>query len=156
MLQMALDGMIKIVNYIADVLYRLYGFLSDRFRELEIYEKIIVVASIISVLIPVLPVARFYIFDHWNYINNPLAVYFIGIIMVMLISVVYQRLWLHILRLVIMGYYLFWVLYLPVGNHITKAHPYELAYGYYVNIFASLAYIIICGLSIVHMRRRLY
>ncbi|MCX8124619.1 MAG: hypothetical protein N3F66_10730 [Spirochaetes bacterium] len=144
---------INFFNWIADILLRVYEYCIGIYRELEVQEKIIIVLSIVSVVIPILPIARFYIFESWYYVNNPLAVYFIGIIIIMVIASVIQRPWLMIARLIVIVYYLFWMVYLPIGNLITKAKPYELAYGYYVNIIISVLYVILCGFSLFAIRR---
>ncbi len=144
---------IQFINWLADLLLRLFEYCIGIFRELEIHEKIIIVLSIVSVIIPILPIARFYIFESWYYINNPLAVYFIGIIIIMVIASVVQKPWILIARLIIIVYYLIWMIYLPAGNLITKAKPYELVYGYYINIVISIIYIGLCGFSLFGMRR---
>ncbi len=160
MLDVIVDSIAKVVSYIlqlinwlADLLLRLYEYSIGIFRDLEIHEKIIIILSIVSVVIPILPIARFYIFESWHYVNNPLAVYFIGIIIIMILSSVVQRSWLLITRLIIIVYYLIWMIYLPLGNLITKAKPYDLTFGYYINIVISLLYVALCGFSLFTMRR---
>jgi len=160
MLDVILDFIAKMISYImsfinwaADILLRFMEYCVSIFRELEIPEKIIVLLSIVSVIIPILPIARFYIFESWYYVNNPLAVYFIGIIILMVISSLVQKPWILIARLIIIVYYLIWMIYLPIGNLITKAKPYELVYGYYINIVVSIVYIGLCGFSLFNMRR---
>ncbi len=160
MLDLILDFIAKLLSYIitfinwaARILMRLLEYCVGIFRELEIQEKIIVVLSIVSVIIPILPIARFYIFESWFYVNNPLAVYFIGIIIIMVISTIVQQGWILIIRLIIIVYYLAWMIYLPAGNLITRANPYELAYGYYINIVISVIYIGLCIFSLFTIRR---
>ncbi|MEJ5362007.1 MAG: hypothetical protein WHV26_08075 [Spirochaetota bacterium] len=148
-----LSHIMKFINWAADILMRLLEYCVGIFRELEIQEKIIILLSIVSVIIPILPIARFYIFESWYYVNNPLAVYFIGIIIIMVISSIVQKPWLLIARLIIIVYYGAWMVYLPVGNLITRAKPYELAYGYYINIVISVVYIGLCIFSLFNMRR---
>ncbi|NMB65402.1 MAG: hypothetical protein GYA16_11110 [Spirochaetes bacterium] len=143
----------KFINWVADILMRLIDYCIRIFRELEIQEKIIILLSIVSVIIPILPIARFYIFESWYYVNNPLAVYFIGIIILMVISTIVQKSWILITRLIIIIYYLAWMIYLPAGNLITRAKPYELAYGYYINIAISIVYIGLCVFSLLSQRR---
>lgn len=143
----------KFINWAADILMRLIDYCIGIFRELEIQEKIIILLSIVSVIIPILPIARFYIFESWYYVNNPLAVYFIGIIILMVISTIVQKPWILITRLIIIIYYLAWMIYLPAGNLITRAKPYELAYGYYINIAISIVYIGLCVFSLLSQRR---
>lgn len=144
---------LQFINWVADLLLRLYEYSIEIFQKLEIHEKIIIILSIVSLVIPILPIARFYIFESWYYVNNPLAVYFIGIIIIMVISSIVDRPWLLIARLVVIVYYLIWMIYLPFGNLITKAQPYELAYGYYINIVISVFYVVLCGFSLFAMRR---
>ncbi|MEW6525487.1 MAG: hypothetical protein WBK20_12870 [Spirochaetota bacterium] len=148
-----LSYILKFINWAADILMRLLEYCVGIFRELEIQEKIIILLSIVSVIIPILPIARFYIFESWYYVNNPLAVYFIGIIIIMVISTLVQKRWILITRLIVIVYYLMWMIYLPVGNLITRAKSYELAYGYYINIVISVVYIGLCIFSLFNMRR---
>jgi len=144
---------VQFINRVADILMRLYEYCIGIFRELDIFEKCIVIVSIVSLAIPVLPIARFYIFESWYYVNNPLAIYFIGIIIIMVVSALWQKFWILIARLLIIVYYFAWVIYLPIGNSITKARPYELAYGYYCNLVVSVVYIVLCVLSLINSRR---
>lgn len=160
MLDVILDLIAKMISYImtfinwaADILIRFMEYCISIFREIETQEKIIILLSIVSVIIPILPIARFYIFENWYYVNNPLAVYFIGIIILMVIASIIQKPWILIARLIIIVYYLIWLLYLLIGNLITRAKPYELAYGYYINIVVSIVFIGLCGFSLFNMRR---
>jgi hypothetical protein len=160
MVDVILDFIAKMISYImsfikwaADILLRFLEYCVGIFRELEIPEKIIILLSIVSVIIPILPIARFYIFESWYYINNPLAVYFIGVIILIVIASIIQKPWIVIARLIAIILYFIWIIYLPIGNLITKAKPYELAYGYYINIVVSIIYISLCGFSLFTMRR---
>lgn len=160
MLDVIFDFIARIISYItafinwaADILLRFMEYCVGIYRDLEVSEKIIVLLSIVSVIIPILPIARFYIFESWYYVNNPLAVYFIGIVILMVISTIVQKPWIQVARLIIIVYYLLWMIYLPIGNLITRAKPYELAYGYYINIVISVLYIGLCVFSLFNMRR---
>jgi hypothetical protein len=44
-------------------------------------------------------------------------------------------------RIIINAYYLFWVIYIPLAGELTKADPYEITFGYYLNIAAPAIYI---------------
>ena len=74
--------------------------------------------------------AKFYIFESWFYVNNPLAVYMIGIAMVMFGSLYVSGLYVFIARIVLNSYYLIW------------ANPHWIIFGYFLNIAVPVIYIL--------------
>ncbi len=126
-----------IINFIYDILSRLY----EKFLDVSLPEKIVFLNIITAFLAVILPVARYYIFDTWFYINNSLAVYMLAIVIVMYVSLYFAGAIKLAARLAINGYYLFWVIYLPLAGELTKADPYEISFGYYLNIAAPAVYI---------------
>lgn len=127
-------------------LFELVGELASRaygiFVDLSVSEKLIVANTLTAFFAVILPVARYYIFETYFYINNPLAVYMIGIVLVMWISIFFQGLWRFTVRVVLNAYYLFWVIYLPLAGELTRANPHSISIGYYINIVAPIFYIL--------------
>ncbi len=127
-------------------------FLYEKFLEIPLTEKIIVINSIPAFFAVVLPVARYYIFEEWYNINNPLSVYMIGIVFFMVAGTIFRYFWVLVLRLLVNMYYLFWIIYLPMAGELTKADPYEISVGYYVNIAVPAVYILVAAVSFVIYR----
>ena len=141
-----------IASAIIKYAYEFLLFLYEKFLEIPIIEKIIVINTIPAFFAVILPVARYYIFKEWYYINNPLAVYMIGIVLLMLISTLIRYTWLLVLRLLVNMYYLFWVIYLPAAGELTKADPFQITAGYYVNIAVPATYILAVIISFISYR----
>jgi len=123
---------------VGELASRAYGV----FIELSVSEKLIVANTVTAFLAVILPVARYYIFETYFYINNPLAVYMIGIVAVMIVSIFFKGLWRLAVRVALNAYYLFWVIYLPLAGELTRANPHSISIGYYVNIAAPVFYIL--------------
>ena len=131
-----------IIFVIIDFLQSFFLVIYDKFLNISIFEKIILLNAITAFFAILFPVARFYIFNSYFYINNPLAVYLICIIIIMFISINFSRFVKLTLRLFLNGFYLFWVIYLPLAGEITKADPYEIYTGYYINMAVPSVYLI--------------
>ena len=125
----------------------------EKFIEQNIYEKLITISFIPAFFAVAMPVARYYIFESYFYINNPLSVYLIGIVIIMLPLALLPALWSLLLRCFINVYYLFWVIYLHYSEGITKA-PYELVWNYYLNIAVPILFIIFSVSSFIIYRER--
>lgn len=130
-------------DLISDLLRRMY----QKFLEIHFSEKVVFFNIIPAFFAVIVPVARFYIFESYFYINNPLAVYLIGIVLVMFASIYFTGLIKLIIRVVMNGYYLFWIIYLPVAGELTKADPYEIYFGYYINIAVPVIFIVFSMVS---------
>ncbi len=136
-----------LIRLIVDLVIEMLRHLYEKFYEVNFAEKVIFLNIIPAFLAIILPVARFYIFDTYFYINNPLAVYMIGIVIIMFGSLYFPGLFVFIARLLINGYYLFWIIYLPLAGELTKAHPHEITFGYYLNIAVPLIYFVFSAVS---------
>ncbi len=90
----------------------------------------------------ILPVARYYIFETWFQINNPQAVYLIGIVFIMIVTMYLPLVAAFAVRLVINLWYLLWVIIVSATGSISQA-PYELSIGYYFNIAAPVIYLVL-------------
>ena len=63
----------------------------DKFIDIRMPEKIIFLNSIGAFFSIILSVAKFYIFETYYFVNNPLAVYMIGIAFIMLVTILRLR-----------------------------------------------------------------
>ncbi len=132
----------RLFQFVADLFFKILGRIYDKYLDVSVSEKLVFLNSIPAFIIIILPVARYYIFETYYYINNPLAVYMLGIIAIMLISLYFSGLVKLIVRILVNGYYLFWIIYLPMAGELTKANPHEITAGYYLNIAVPAVYII--------------
>ncbi len=132
----------RIISFIKNIIISLLKSLISKFAGLRIPEKLIVINTIAALPAIVLPVAKFKIFESFYYVNNPLGVYLIGIIIIILISFYFKSLVKLIIRLAVNVYYLFWIIYIPLAGKLTKANPHEISFGYYLNIAVPALYIL--------------
>ena len=140
----------KFKNMILSILVlplKILNLIYNKYLDLSMPDKIIFLNSFLAFFAIILPVARYYIFETYFYINNPLAVYMIGIVLIMFISLYYRGSIKLIIRLLINSYYLFWIVYIPLAGELTKADPHEICIGYYINIAVSIIFIISSLLS---------
>ncbi len=136
-----LGGLKDFIFYVIGLVGQLAGRGYEKFLDISMPEKIIFLNTLTAFFAVILPVAEYYIFETYFYINNPLSVYMIGIVMVMWISIFYEGLVRLLVRLLLNAYYLIWIIYIPLSGELTKADPHRITYGYYINIIAPLIYI---------------
>lgn len=110
------------------------------FMGLTLLNKIIVLNTFTSFLAIVLPIAKYYIFESWNDINNPVAVYLILIVLIMFATLFFQGTLVLAVRVIINLWYLISVIVLYATHSISHA-PYVLSMGFLFNIAAPLIYI---------------
>ncbi len=120
--------------------------LLDWFLGLAIFNKLIVINFSVAFLAIVMPVAKYYIFESWFVINNPVAVYLIGIVFVMIATIYLPNLYGYIIRMVLNFWYLAWILFLLASGGISHA-PYELTTGFYFNIAAPVLFMVFSSLQ---------
>ncbi len=137
---------LEIVKFFYELILKLFSRLIEKFTDLNICEKIIVINCGAAFFAIILPVAKYYIFETYFTINNPLAVYMIGIVLIMLITEHYRNKITFFIRETVNIYYLFWVIYLHLSGELTKA-PYIITPGYYLNIIVPLIFILFSFLS---------
>ncbi len=143
LIDVLMDLFEKLRGLLLDVLQavgRLAGTGYEKFLDLSISEKVVFLNAVGAFLAVVMPVARYYIFETYFYINNPLAVYMIGIVFVMWGTLFFEGLVKFLVRMSVNGYYLIWILYLPLAGDLTKANPHSLSPGYYLNIAVPVVY----------------
>ena len=139
----------SLINFITDFLVwvfnaikRLFIILFEKFLAVNIFEKGIVINTILAFAAVVMPVAQYYIFEQYFFINNPIAHHMIGIAAVMLVTIYFPGLISMIARVGLNTLYLAWMLYLQLAHEVSKA-PYEIMAGYYLNILAPVIYIVL-------------
>lgn len=141
-----LDNIIDLIKRLVHFLLELLSKAWDAFLAVNIFEKVIVINTITALLAIMLPVAKHYLFDTYFSVNNPLAVYLIGIVILMYVTSYYAGKVSYIARMVINTYYLFWVLYIHLGQGIIKT-AYSITAGYYINIAVPIIYLVFASLS---------
>ncbi len=157
MLRGIVNLVMDILGYVFDLIKRLFFWVINKFLEINMFEKLIVVLTPAAFLAVVLPVARFTIFDRYHDINNPLSVYLIGIIFLMLMTVLFPGIITVASRVGLNGIYFIWILVLFVSDGISKAHTepsFRYSTGIYINMIVPVLYIILSLLSFIKEYRR--
>lgn len=147
-----LNFLIDIIAILINLVKRICKMVFDKFLDVNVFEKGIVIATILAFAAVVLPMARYYMFEQYYSINNPVAHYMMGITLIMLVTVYYQGLVALLVRLVINGIYLCGIIYLGAAHEISKA-PYEISAGYYLNFVAPLVYMGLAAASELVFRK---
>jgi hypothetical protein len=146
-LEFILDLLKQLLQFIVGVLSWLY----DHFMEFSLFEKGVVLAVIPAFLAVILSVARFPLFGTYFYVNNPLAVYMIGIVIIMGITHFFPGIVSLSVRILVNLYYLFWVFYIELAGQIAQTQ-YTLTAGYYVNLVVPLIFVALSILSFFEQR----
>ena len=137
-----MDIIVDIFKSIFRILGKCVEWLLNWFLRLNHLEKALILTSVGAFFAIVLPVGRYYIFETWFFVNNPLAVYMIAIVLIVFGSLYIPPLFALLTRSLVNLYYLGWVIYLHLAGELTKA-PYELTNGYYVNLAIPSVYIVL-------------
>jgi hypothetical protein len=132
---------LEIIRFLWKMLVALISKIRQKFLNASISEKIIYLNIIPAFFAIILPVARFHIFGNYFEVNNPLAIHLIAIIIVMFASSYLYELKRLLVRSLINAYYLFWVLFMFFTGTLTKARPYEISFGFYLNIAVPVIFI---------------
>jgi len=112
----------------------------DWFMGLTPLNKVIVINTLTAFLAIVLPIAKYYIFESWSDINNPIAVYLILIVAIMFGTIFFHGQLILALRVVSNLWYLISVIVLYSTHSISHA-PYVLSIGFFFNLIAPAIYI---------------
>jgi hypothetical protein len=142
-----IDLLYTIGSFIKDLLYAAVEFIIDKvkiaidwFMGLSLLNKIIVVNTVTSFFAITLPIAKYYIFESWFYINNPVAVYLIFITIIMFVTIFFHGQLVAGVRVVLNLWYFLYVVYMAAFHTISKA-PYTLSKGFAFNLLAPIVYI---------------
>ncbi|MFH0976879.1 MAG: hypothetical protein V1874_13945 [Spirochaetota bacterium] len=131
----------EIIRFLGRMLASLAEKIRQKFLDASISEKIIYLNIIPAFFAIILPVARFHIFGNNFEVNNPLAIHLIVIIIIMFASSYLHELKRLLVRSLLNAYYLFWVLFIYFTGTLTKARPYEISFGFYLNIAVPVIFI---------------
>ena len=115
------------------------------FMDLSLLNKIIVLNTLISFLAITLPIAKYYIFESWSGINNPIAVYLILIVAIMIGTTFFHGPVVLASRVIINLWYLISVIVVYATHSISHA-PYVLSIGFFFNLIAPLIYIVVSAM----------
>lgn len=135
------------MNSLKELLYALGSYVGgvlkaamEWFLALTFLNKIIVSNTILSFLAVTLPIAKFYIFESWTGINNPVGIYLIFIVIFMIASTFYHGSVVLGIRLVLNIWYFVYVIYMYTAHTISHA-PYVMSIGFLFNLAAPVIYI---------------
>jgi hypothetical protein len=134
------------MNALKEILYTLGTYAAnilktvlEWFLALSLLNKVIVVNTVISFLAVTLPIAKFFIFESWAGINNPIGVYLIFIVIFMIASTFFHGAAVLTVRLVLNVWYLVYLIIMYSSHSISHA-PYVISFGFFFNIIAPLVY----------------
>ncbi len=147
----AIEIIIDLAKEAGRLLLQGADWLYGHFMDLPLFEKGILVSFIPAFFAVTLPIARHRLFDIYFYINNPLGVYMIAIVMIMGATHFFPGLPSFAGRVLVNIYYLFWVFYIHLGGGIAQT-DYSLTAGYFVNIAVPLLFIALSVFS--HLENR--
>ncbi|HNX23106.1 MAG TPA: hypothetical protein PKG60_03610 [Spirochaetota bacterium] len=135
------------MDALKELLYSLGSFCArmiktsiDWFMDLSLLNKIIVINTLTSFLAITLPIAKYYIFESWTGINNPVAVYLILIVAIMFGTIFFHGPLVLGARVIINIWYLISVIAIYATHSISHA-PYVLSAGFFFNLIAPVIYI---------------
>ena len=130
-----------------EILYKLGLFCAglvrtaiEWFMDLSLLNKVIVINTLISFLAITLPIAKYYIFESWTGINNPVAVYLILIVIIMFATIFFHGPMVLALRVIANLWYLVAIIVISAAHAISHA-PYVLSIGFFFNLIAPVIYI---------------
>ena len=159
-----LRTLIDFAHYAFDQLMRLAGFLIRKageythiawewFKALPLAEQLILINGIPAICAVLLPAAKFYIFESWFEINNPLAVWMIGIGFLMFGTIfLRERVWVMPVRVVVNLYYLGWAVYMAASGTISRADAFTVTGYYSFNYVAPVIYAVLAVFSFLTRR----
>lgn len=135
------------MDALKELLYSLGSFCARMIRTaiewflgLPLLNKIIVVNTITSFFAIVLPIAKYYIFESWFGINNPLAVYLILIVAIMFGTIFFHGPVVLAARVAANLCYFISVIVIYATHSISHA-PYVISIGFFLNLIAPMIYI---------------
>ena len=134
------------MDTIKELLYSLGRFCANLIRKvigwfmgLDLLNKALVINTITAFFAIVFPIAKYYIYESWFIINNPLAVNMILIVAVMIGTMFVHGRWIMPVRVGLNLWYLVYLIYIWAAHSISHA-PYVISYGILFNLAAPLIY----------------
>ncbi len=140
------------MNALKELLYSLGSFCAgmiktafEWFMDLSLLNKIIVINAIPSFFAITLPIAKYYIFESWSGINNPIAVYLILIVAIMFGTIFFHGPMVLAGRIISNLWYLIAVIVIYATHSISHA-PYVLSIGFFFNLVAPVIYMVVAAM----------
>lgn len=142
------DLIITAVIRAASIIITAAEWIYVHFIELNIFDKLLIITVIPAFLAVVKPSARFFIYDHWFYINNPMSVNMIGIVFLIFVTLCIPPIFALVLRAVPASLYMIWTIYMQASHTIAHMKdPYQLTVWHYLNILVPLLMVIFSIMS---------
>ena len=140
---------IEIYSLLKEFLFTVAGFcagmisrLFEWFMAQSILDKLIMGNMGIAFLAVVLPLVRYWMWESWIGVNNPIGVYLIFISGIMFITIIFRGRYVAPLRIVVNAWYLLAFL-VKWWNNSFCATSYSLSYGFIFNILAPVIFIVL-------------
>jgi hypothetical protein len=154
----------EFVRYAFDMILAAAGFIIRKageysriamewFKALPLAEELIIINGIPAICAVILPAARFYIFESWFEVNNPLAVWMIGIGFLMFGTIFFrERVWVLPARVGVNVYYLGWAIYMSASGSLSKADSFTVTGFYAFNYVVPVIYSALALMSFLTRR----
>lgn len=134
-------GLLKEILYtVGRFCAALIGRAFEWFMEQSFPDKLIIGNIGIAFLAVVLPLVKYWMWDSWIGVNNPIGVYLIFISGIMFATIIYRGRYVLALRIFVNVWYLL-AFIVKWWNHSFCATAYVLTWGFIFNILAPLLFI---------------
>ncbi|MBN1499086.1 MAG: hypothetical protein JW982_02940 [Spirochaetes bacterium] len=131
---------LDVIQYIPRKLLSLFYFILDWFLGINLFEKLVVCNGLTAFFAVILPSAKYYIFESWFTVNNPMSVYMIVVAFYMFLSIFFHSKFRVISRVLLLIYFIGWTLYHHYADPFVKCE-HILMTGYYLNYITAAAYL---------------
>lgn len=135
-----------IASEIFSLAVKIFEWAVDKFLGRDIYERLLLVSFVLAFLAILKPVARYWIYGDWFYINNPLADMLIIVFFIIAVSFFVRPLVAVIMRTAPSAVYFIYTIYLQLSHGISKA-PYELTGWQFLNLLVPALAIVLSLMS---------
>ena len=134
-------GLIKEILYAAGrfcggLIARVFGWFMDQ----SLTDKLIIANTGVAFLAVVLPLVKYWMWDSWIGVNNPIGVYLIFISAIMFFTIIFRGRYVFALRIIVNAWYLLAFLVKWWTNSLC-ATQYYLSWGFLFNILAPVIFI---------------
>ena len=134
-------GLLKEILYtVGRFCASLIGRAFEWFMDQSFLDKLIIGNIGIAFLAVVLPLVKYWMWDSWIGVNNPIGVYLIFISGIMFITIIFRGRYVLALRILVNAWYLL-AFIVKWWNHSFCAPEYVLTWGFIFNLLAPLIFI---------------
>lgn len=134
-----MDALKEILYNLGSLCGNVIRIVLDWFHNLTFYNKVIVLNTITSFFAITLSIAKYYIFESWFGINNPLAVYLLFIVVLMFATIFIEHAAVFWVRMAVNIWYLVYLI-IMLATHGFSHAPYSISFGFFFNILAPAIY----------------